>query len=106
MAEIVTLKTGHPLVGTWRDADEDYGTSIRFTVRAVGANFEVSGQDTHDGEQLLISNVHWDGRVLRFDSFVPSTGHQVEYVFEVTSPSEVMIRYTRCERWIRADPTA
>jgi hypothetical protein len=106
MAEIVTLKSGHPLVGTWRDADEDYGTSIRFTVRGVGANFEVAGLDTHDGEKLSISNIRWDGRVLRFDSFVPSTGHQVQYAFEVASPSEVLIRATRSERWIRADATA
>jgi hypothetical protein len=106
MAEIVTLKTWHSLIGTWRDADEDYGSRIQFTIRAAGSAFEVAGVDTSDGEQLSISNVCWDGRVLRFDSFVPSTYHRVEYAFEVTSPSEVLVRYTRSERWVRADPTA
>ena len=106
LAEIVRLKTGHPLVGTWKDADAKYGASVQFTIRAVGAAFAVSGIDTSDGEKLSISNIRWDGRVLRFDSFVPSTGVQVEYVFEVTLPSEILIRYTRCERWIRVDPTA
>lgn len=106
MAEIVTLKPGHPLLGTWRDADDDYGSTIQFTIRTAGDTFEVDGLDTSDGEQLSISNVGWDGRVLRFESFVPSTGHRVEYTFEVTSSSEVLVRYTISERWIRANQTA
>jgi hypothetical protein len=101
MAEIVTFKTGHPLVGTWRDANRDYGTSVQFTIRAAGASFEVAGLDTGDGEELSISRVRWDGRILRFDSLVPSTAYRMEYVFEVVSPSEVQVRYTTCERWIR-----
>lgn len=106
MADIVTLKSGHPLVGTWRDADEDLGTSVRFTIRAAGSTFAVAGVDTSDGEILWISNVRWDGRILSFDSTVPSNGHRVGYTFEVISPSEVMVRYTTTERWIRADTTA
>lgn len=106
MAEIVTLKSGHPLVGTWKDADEDHGTSLQFTIRGLGANFDVSGLDTYDGENLSVSNIRWDGRVLRFDCFVPSTDRHAEYAFEVASPSEVLICYTRRERWIRAEPTA
>ena len=106
MAEIVRLKSGHPLVGTWRDADEDHGSSVQITIRAAGADFEVSGVDASDGERLSISNVRWDGRVLQFDSFVPSTGHRVEYALEVTSPSEVLIRHAQCERWIKTKPRA
>ena len=106
MAEIVTLKAGHPLVGTWRDAAGDIGSSVRFTVRAAGATFEVTGLDTSDREILVISNVRWDGRVLSFDSMLRSTGHQVAYGFEVMSPSEILVRYTTSERWIRADTTA
>src|SRR5216684_5845970 len=104
MADIVTFKTWHPLVGTWRDVDDDYGSRIQFTIRTAGEAFEVAGLDTSDGEQLSISNVCWDGRVLRFDSFVPSTDHRVECAFEVTSSSEVLVCYTRSERWVRADP--
>jgi hypothetical protein len=105
MAEIVSLKTGHHLVGTWRDADEDYGSGVQFTISAAGAAFEVAGLDTRDGENLEISNVRWDGKILRFEGFVPSTGHRVEYTFEVASPSEVIVRYTQSERWIRIAST-
>ena len=106
MADMVSFKTGHPLVGTWRDANDEWGTSVRFTIRAVGASFGVAGEDSNDGEVLAISNVRWDGRSLRFDSLVPSNGHRVEYAFEVVSPTEVQVRYTTSERWVRADTTA
>ena len=104
MGEIVQLKTSHPLVGTWGDARED-GTSVRFTIRAAGSSFEVTGVDTYDGEVLSISNVEWDGRVLRFHSLVPSNGHRVEYELETLSASEVRVRYTTVERWVRIDST-
>ena len=104
MIENVTLKSGHPLVGTWSDADREYGTSVQFTIRAAGANVEVTGLDTRDGEKLSLSNIRCDGRLLRFDSLVPSSAHRVEYVFEVVSPSELRVSYTTCERWVRAAP--
>src|SRR5262245_37845532 len=95
----------HSLVGTWQDADQDYGSMVQFTIRASGGSFKVTGVDTHDGERLSISKVRWDGRVLRFTSLVPSTRHRGEYAFEAVSSSEVLIRYTVAERWIRSEPT-
>jgi hypothetical protein len=100
------LKRGHPLIGTWRDGDEELGSSVRFTISASGAGFEVAGVDTIDSEDLVIANVRWDGRVLRFDALVPSNGHRVEYAFELISASEVLVRYTTSERWHRSEPSA
>jgi hypothetical protein len=105
MGEVVSINRAHPLVGTWRDPDEDLGTTVRFTVRPSGDAFEVEGIDAYDGEKLSISNVRWDGRRLSFDCLVPSNGRRVEYVFEVIAPSEVLVRYTVSERWIRVDLT-
>jgi hypothetical protein len=107
MAEIVRMKTGHPLTGTWRDSDQECGATVQFTVSAVGDGFDVKAVDTSDAETLDISQVRWDGRVLRFVSFVPSTNHRVEYELELVSPNEVVLSYTvRAERWVRADSTA
>ena len=106
MAEIVTLKSGHPLVGTWKDGAEELGSSVEFTISSAGANFSVTGVDTSDGEVLSISNVRWNGQRLSFDGAVPSTGHRVEYTFELISPSEVLVRYATSERWIRAEPSS
>lgn len=106
MAEIVHLSAGHPLGGTWRDADAEWGTTVQFTVTPVATRFEVRGIDTSDGEELAISDVKWDGRVLRFASVVPSTNHRVEYALELVSPSEVIVRYTAMERWLKVDGDA
>jgi hypothetical protein len=104
MGEIVSLNRAHPFVGTWRDADQDLGTTAQFTVRPVGDTFEVEGVDTYDGEILAISNVRWDGRRLAFDCLVPSNGRRIEYAFEVLSRSEVLVHHTIAERWVRVEP--
>jgi hypothetical protein len=106
MADIVRLKHAHPLVGTWRHADKDFGTSVQFTVLTAGEGFDVRGIDTADEEPLVVSDVRWDGRVLRFKTFVPSTGHGVDYAMEVESPNELLVACTYREPWVRADSSA
>jgi hypothetical protein len=106
MTEIITFYSGHPLIGTWRDPDVELGSTVQFTVSAPEGAVEVAGVDIGDGEVLTISNVQWDGRVLRFHSYVPSTEYRVEYGFEAISRSEVLIRRTTSERWVRVDPTS
>jgi hypothetical protein len=103
VADVVHLSTGHPLVGTWRDSDADWGTTVQFTIKPVAARFEVRGVDTADGEQLAISNVEWDGRILNFISVVPSRNRRIECTFELVSPSEVTVRYTATDRWVKVD---
>jgi len=103
MGDIVRLTASHSLVGTWRDSDLESGTTVQFTVARVGMQFEVRGVDTSDGEQLTISNVKLDGRVLTFVSLVPSTSHRIEYAFELITPSEVRVRYTATEQWGKVD---
>ena len=94
------MPVGHPLVGTWVDGDRDYGSGVEFTIRAASTGFAVAAVDS-DGEVLVISNVRWNGRTLSFDSFVPSNGHRVTYAVELISPSEVSVRYSVTERWVR-----
>jgi hypothetical protein len=106
MTEIITFYGGHPLIGTWRDPDVELGSTVQFTIRAPEGAVEVAGVDTDDGEVLTISHVVWNGRVLRFHSYVPSTEYRVEYEFEPISRSEVLIRRTTSERWVRVDPTS
>ena len=106
MADIVRLKHSHPLVGTWRHSDKEFGTSVQFTVLAAGEGFDVRGVDTADEEPLVVSDVRWDGRVLRFATDVPSTGHRVDYAIEVESPNELRVAYTCREQWVRVDSPA
>lgn len=98
--EVVPLNVRHPLVGTWRDQDPD-GSFVRFTVRAAGSGFDVRAFDTSDGEEIEISNVTWDGRVLRFSAFVPSSERWSDYEMKVVSPSEILLRLSYAEPWVR-----
>jgi hypothetical protein len=106
MAEIVTLKLGHPLVGTWRHSDPEHGTMVQFVISAAGAGFHVRATDRSDDEELSVSDVRWDGRVLGFTTTTPSTGHRVEYVVELVTPNEVAVAYTCREQWIRVRPNS
>jgi hypothetical protein len=100
MGEVVALNVRHPLVGTWRDEDPD-GSFLRFVVRPAGSGFDVRAVDTSDGEEIEISKVRWDGRVLRFTAFAPSSGRLSDYEMKAVSPSEISLRLSYAESWVR-----
>jgi len=91
VGDIVPLNARHPLVGTWRDKDHEWGSTLQFVVSALGSGFQVRGIDTHDGEELEISSVQWDGRALRFLCLVRSTGRRIEYELRAVSGSEASL---------------
>jgi hypothetical protein len=100
VGEIVALNSRHPLVGSWRDGDPD-GSTVRFVIRASGAAFDVRVVDTHDGEEIDVSKVTWDGQVLRFSTLVRSSGRRADYEVRSISPSEVSLRLSYAEPWVR-----
>ena len=57
--------------------------------------------DTLDGEEIKASKVTWDGQVLRFSTFVRSSGRNADYEMQSTSPSEVSLRLSYTEPWVR-----
>jgi len=99
-SNVIALTPRHPLVGTWRDSDAD-GSTVRFKVRATGSGFDVRVVDTLDGEEIEASKVIWDGTVLRFSTFVRSSGRHADYEMRSTAPSEVSLRLSYAEPWVR-----
>ena len=99
MPKVVRLTSSHLLAGVWAASD----SSVRYSINPKGATFEVSAVDSEDGEALVISNVDWDGRVLRFTSVCPSTGWRLDHVLEVTSTGAVSHRYSRQDEWLRVE---
>jgi hypothetical protein len=97
MSKVVRLTTKHPLTGVWAPTD----STARYTIRAMGATFEVSAVDGHDGEELIVSGVQWDGTVLQFVSLCPSTNWKVEHSVRVTPGGGIEHRYTHDDPWIR-----
>jgi hypothetical protein len=100
MGDVISLNARHPLVGSWRDGDGD-GSTVRFVVRATAAAFDVRVVDTHDGEEIEVSKVTWDGHVLRFSTFVRSSGRHADYEMQSVSPSEMSLRLSYAEPWVR-----
>jgi hypothetical protein len=99
MAKVVRLPSTHILAGVWAAAD----STVQYTIKWRGDGFEVSAVDSEDGEELGISAVDWDGRMLRFTSLCHSTGWRLEHVIEVTGNGTVSHRYTRYDDWRRVD---
>jgi hypothetical protein len=91
MHQNCTDDSGHILEGVWVASE----SSVHYTIVARGASFEMSAVDSEDGEQLQISAINWEGKVLRFTSDCPSTEWRLDHVLEVTSQGVVEHRYTR-----------
>ena len=65
--------------GDWSCRD----STARFSLALTDGVLAVTGVDTRDGEVFEISEVGWDGRVARFTSRMPSTGHTVQNTLRV-----------------------
>jgi hypothetical protein len=104
MRDVIAINSKHPLVGTWRPDDEDESAEYTITAAAGGFTFTVSGVDRYDGEPFEVSNVTWDGNVLRFRSVMRSTNWVLEHEFRSLGDNDVEHRYTRCEVWHRVAP--
>lgn len=77
MADVIKLESNNPLVGTWQASEED--SSAVFVISMQGRDLCVTGYDKSDGEAFVISNVNWDGKTLRFESVMPSTGYYAKH---------------------------
>jgi hypothetical protein len=102
MAEPVP--SDHVLVGTWVfDAEEGEWseTEAVFTVTVRDGSFDVIGVDERDGETFVVSAIEWDGRCLRFESLMPSTGWRTRHVLRSCGADQVEHEVTLFETWKR-----
>lgn len=91
-AKVLRLHADHPLIGTWVVADDS--SSIEFQIRPKRQGFEVAASDSFDGEEFVVSEVHWDGRALRFELLVPSNGTRAEHCFRARADGSIEDRFT------------
>ena len=89
----------HPLVGDWVSQDE--WESAVFSVSSTPGGFRVTGVDRDDGEEFVISDLRWDGAILRFRSLMPSTGLELLHEFRSADSDHVEHSYTRTETYVR-----
>jgi len=103
MSKVVELRVKHPLVGTWYHPDGD--STAEFTVSPAATGFAVSGVDTQDGERFEISEVSWDGEVLGFTSYMPSTSWRTRHRLRVLDDHSVEHDCTTTEVWLKRQGT-
>jgi hypothetical protein len=83
-------------LGRWRHVapwdSDDYVSEYAITLD--GTKVTVSGRDLNDGEMFEISEVAWDGVVLSFRSFMPSTRREGLNEFVMLPDGSVESRFT------------
>lgn len=108
MAEIVKFSALHAIVGTWVSAERE--SYVEFTVDVSASGIAVSGRETIHGESLVIADVTFDGRILRFTSAMASDGRQTGHMFRLPSENgRLRHEVSLVETWVRqvnVDPDA
>lgn len=91
------------LAGTW--VNENGGAEVRseYGIDVDNHNIKVVGRDRLDGEEYVISDVEWDGKILRFASLIPSTGRIGRHVLLHLQSGLTSYKYsiTEIEFWRR-----
>ena len=88
------------LIGSWwhiaRADAEDY--LAEYTISVEKDAPVVTARDLGDGEEFVISEISWDGVVLRFKSVVPSTGREGISELRLTPARTPESRFINCGR--------
>ena len=98
------VPSDHVLVGTWvyhAPEGETSETQAVFTVTVRNGSFQVTGVDETDGEAFVVSALEWDGRWLRFESLMPSTGWRAKHALRSCGADQLEHQVTLFETWRR-----
>jgi hypothetical protein len=93
----VSIRSGiGTFLGTWKHVapwDSDDWLS-EYTIAESGGELVVTARDTNDGEAFVVSDVQWDGSVLRFRTLMPSTGREGLNEFRASADGSLQSRFT------------
>jgi hypothetical protein len=85
------------LIGRWQ-ASEGH-VSVLFIIDKTGGGFRVQAFDESDGEELVVSKVKWDGKVLAFETLTPSNKWRTRNRLDVISKTKAIHELTHWEPW-------
>jgi hypothetical protein len=86
-------------VGRWQNVDEGFGIVLEIAKTAKG--YRIRAFDNYDNEELVVSKTRWDGNVLRFETYVPSTKHRTKNCLNLVSRTRLVQELTFWENWKR-----
>jgi len=75
-----------------------------FTIAKTARGFRVAASDESDGEDLLVSRVKWDGKVLSFETLTPSNNWRTRNRLKPISKTKAIHELTFWEDWEKVEP--
>jgi len=83
-------------VGSWE-------TESRVVLKIIktARSFRVQAFDKDDGEEFIVSRTAWDGKVLQFETFVPSTRYRTRNRLVLDSKTKLTQELTIWETWVK-----
>ena len=85
------------LVGRWQTADED--SFVILEISKAGKGFKVRTYSKDDNEEFVVSKTKWDGKVLRFETHVPSNNYRTRNCLKLISRTRLIQELTFWEPW-------
>jgi hypothetical protein len=85
------------LVGRWHVSGEQI--AVIFTIGRTTKGFRIQAIDESDGEELVVSKVAWDGKVLSFETRTPSNEWRTRNRLKPISKSKAIHELTHWEPW-------
>lgn len=87
---------GEALIGHWSSssAEDSDDYLVEYLISKARDAFKVRAKDLQDGEEMKISDLSWDGRVLEFISFMPSTRRKGLNKFRVKDSNHLWAEFT------------
>ena len=89
-------------VGRWQHVDEGFGVVLEISKTVKG--YGIRAFDNYDNEELVVSRIKWDGKVLRFETRVPSNNYRTRNCLKLVSRTKLLQELTFWERWKKVAP--
>ena len=90
--------------GTWTSED----SVAVYKIEMTEGGLTVEGYSSFSGKEMIIDDVSWDGAILRFTSYMPSTDHKVvhenQLVDSNTMVSQAEGQGTHTVTWTKQKP--
>jgi hypothetical protein len=81
-------------VGRWQTE-----SSIVLEISKAEKGFKVRAFDKDDNEELVVSKTVWNGKCLRFETYVPSTKYRTRNCLTLISKTKLIQELTFWENW-------
>ena len=81
-------------IGRWQTESD-----VVLEISKTGKRFKVRAFDKQDNEEIVVSKTVWNGKSLRFETFVPSTKFRTRNCLTLVSKTKLVQELTFWETW-------